>query len=163
MRIIPQELTLLRHIHKILPPFRLNAVSRDSHPRDHLDISATSHLPPSLSHVQNLISTRINAYHSILFHPFVCRQYPSTQPTNSSWWPTLTDNAMSLIINVSLTQGKEHNAAAGAPKGNSGYRRDEGFDSHPLSPTRNPNSQQPSIAANTYSGEHRNGLLCSRF
>ncbi|OAX31541.1 hypothetical protein K503DRAFT_777493 [Rhizopogon vinicolor AM-OR11-026] len=64
---------------------------------------------------------------------------------NSSWSPILADRAVLLIVDVPLAQ-------AGAPKSNSGYSVDEDFDSHPLSPTQNPNSQQPFTAANTNSG-----------
>ena len=53
----------------------------------------------------------------------------------------------------------QRSAVAGAPKGNSGNMVDEDFDSHPLSLVQNPNSQQPSTAANTNGGEHENGLL----
>ncbi|OAX33549.1 hypothetical protein K503DRAFT_804291 [Rhizopogon vinicolor AM-OR11-026] len=159
------ELALLRYLHKILPPFRLNAVFlRNSHPRDPLDISATSHLPPNLSQVHSGVNPEDNA------HQRASLQSSSTPSStinillrnmqNSNWWSILTDRAVSLIVDVPLAQGKECDAAAGTPKGNSGYMVDDDPDPDPLSPTQNPNSQRPSTAANTNSGEHGNGLLC---
>jgi hypothetical protein len=96
----------------------------------------------------------------------------------SNWWPIRTGHALPPIVDVPLTRGDQvcsvefyrcleiscmnvqRNAAAGAPKGNCGYRRDEEFDPPPTSPTQNANSQQLPAVAQTNTGEHGSGRLC---
>jgi len=57
----------------------------------------------------------------------------------------------------------QRNAAAGAPKGNGGYRRDEEFDSQPISSTQNVSSKQISATVQTNTGEHGSSRLCFCF
>jgi len=76
----------------------------------------------------------------------------------SKWWPPHTRHALPPVVDVPLTRGDQRNAAAGAPKVNGRFRRDEDFD--PPSQTRNTNSQQQPAVAQTNTGEHGSGRLC---
>ncbi|KAG1902686.1 uncharacterized protein F5891DRAFT_1022938 [Suillus fuscotomentosus] len=82
----------------------------------------------------------------------------------STWWSLQTDHASSAIVNVPLAQGKERNAAAGAPRRkNDEWIPDEDHVSPPPSP--NPDSQQPITAGQvrTNAGEHGGSQLCFCF
>ncbi|KAG2741924.1 hypothetical protein P692DRAFT_201810016 [Suillus brevipes Sb2] len=72
----------------------------------------------------------------------------------STWRSLQRDHASPAIVDVPLAQGKERNAAAGAPRKDDEWIPYEDHVSPPPSP--NPDSQQPSAAgqikANT--GEH---------
>ncbi|OAX36744.1 hypothetical protein K503DRAFT_280398 [Rhizopogon vinicolor AM-OR11-026] len=92
-------------------------------------------------------------------HPILFRHFVYCQCNLSNWRPIHTGRALRLVVDVPLTRGDERNAAAGAPRGNGGHRRDEDFDSCPPSPTRNPNSQPAFPVAQTNTGDH--GSSCS--
>jgi len=90
-----------------------------------------------------------------------------------SSWPFHTGHSLPPVVTVPLAHGKEvcpvepnlviecshfnfqRNAAAGAPKCDRGYRRDEEFDSPPSSP-----SSDSRRAAQEVTGEHGRGRLC---
>ncbi|KAG1762992.1 hypothetical protein EV702DRAFT_1052004 [Suillus placidus] len=85
----------------------------------------------------------------------------------SSWWPVRGGHAQPRIVDVSLAQAKEarsihfliRNAAAGAPKRNKDIVPDEFLDP----PSPNPDSQQPTGAVQTNTGEHGGDRSCFCF
>ncbi|OAX31457.1 hypothetical protein K503DRAFT_83589 [Rhizopogon vinicolor AM-OR11-026] len=104
------ELVLVRYLY-ILPPFHLNAVSpRNSHPCGPLDIFATSYLPPNLSQMRSGVNPEDNSRRtsmSITQSSFTSSFTVNIHPRNlqkSNWWPTLTDRAVSFIVDVHLAQ-----------------------------------------------------------
>jgi hypothetical protein len=118
-------------------------------PRNPLDFPATAPLPRSLvnphENVQPL-TTRSSAPASTTLK--------SRLHSLSTWRPLQTGHASSAIVDVPLAQGKERNAAAGAPRKDDEWIPYEDHVSPPPSP--NPDSQQPSAARQikTDTGEH---------
>ncbi|OAX33545.1 hypothetical protein K503DRAFT_804288 [Rhizopogon vinicolor AM-OR11-026] len=67
------------------------------------------------------------------------------------------------LLSMYLTRSDERNAAAGAPKGNNGYRCDEKYDSRPPSPNGNHNSHPSSAVAQPNTGDHGSSWSCFCF
>lgn len=154
----PQQPTFLRYLRKLLPSFS-DAVRpiRNNEPRDSLDFPATSPLPPN--------------------------RFPSAQATTQSRFARLPPPSKSStatpttfksrirhllvglrIVNVSLAQGKQRNAAAGAPaKDDNDLIRDEDYVSPPPSPTPGSQPQSAARPINVTSGEHGSGRSCFCF
>ncbi|OAX30778.1 hypothetical protein K503DRAFT_172509 [Rhizopogon vinicolor AM-OR11-026] len=143
---IPQELALLHYLHTILPPFRLNAVPRNSHRRDPLDISATSYLPPNLSQVRSGVNPEDNSQRASLNHLRLLRLHVNIHATcktqtsllimrcclSSMYILRRVKRCASMVLIVARDApciNPQRNAAAGAPKSNSSYKVDEDFDS----------------------------------
>ncbi|KAG1752474.1 uncharacterized protein EDB91DRAFT_1243239 [Suillus paluster] len=168
----PQRRGLFRYLRKFLPS-RTNAVPpvQNSQPRDPLNFPVTSPLPPNyfssvqattrrFSHLDPQESSRSTP------PPLVIQSSATTSTTFmsllhnlSTWWPVRPGHP---FVDVPLAQGKERNAGAGAPKINEGWIRDEDYiPSTP--PSSNPDSQQPSAAAQITTGEHGSGRLCGCF
>ncbi|KAJ8586681.1 WD40 repeat-like protein [Rhizopogon salebrosus TDB-379] len=134
--------TFIGHLRKHLPfSFGIDSVPRVQidDPRDPLD-------------------SRPHAAASIILAPAPPSTVRSSLRHMSNWWPARTGHALPPIVDVPLAQGKERNAAAGARKGNGGYRRDEDFDTPPPPPNSDP--EPTSALVQIDAGEHGGCCLC---
>ncbi|KAG1802350.1 uncharacterized protein BJ212DRAFT_1439180, partial [Suillus subaureus] len=152
----PQQPSFLRYLRKLLPSFS-DAVRpiRNGEPRDPLDFPATSPLPPNRFPPTQATTKSRSA-----------RLLPASQSSTAT--PTTfisrIRSARLPIVDAPLAQGKERNAAAGAPpKDDDDLIRDEDYVSPPPSPT--PGSQPRSAARpiNVTFGEHGSGRSCFCF
>ena len=114
---------------------------------------SSNHLPtlPLLSH---------HAYTSCESGgPFIQVMYCHLSSMFLSHGVTRCARLFSLLSLISCMDFQS-NATAGAPKGNGGFRRDEDFDPPQPSSNQNTDSQQPSAATQTNTGEHGSGRFC---
>ncbi|OAX36216.1 hypothetical protein K503DRAFT_802202 [Rhizopogon vinicolor AM-OR11-026] len=149
--------------------------------QDHSHASVACDARPLLSaryrlgtFASSLLRPRPNALFdrvSYLFHPsqpnpneltevFRPISLPPPISISPALWRIRACRAEPPIVDVPFAQGKERNAAAGAPKGNGGYRRGEDFDPPTPPSSLNPNSRQPSATVQTTISECMEGTGC---
>ncbi|KAG2052695.1 WD40 repeat-like protein [Suillus hirtellus] len=154
----PRRPVIIGFLRKLLPPRTdMARPIRTNEPRNPLDFPATAPLPRSI----------VNPHDDNC--RFTTTQSSAPTPTTfksrlSTWWSLQTNHASPAIVDVPLAQGKERNAAAGAPRRkNDEWIPDEDHVSSPPSP--NPDSRQPTTAGQvkTNAGEHGSSGLCFCF
>ncbi|KAG1877389.1 hypothetical protein F4604DRAFT_618841 [Suillus subluteus] len=161
----PQQPTFFRYLRKLLPSSsRTDAIRpiRNNERRGPLDFPATSPLPPNRFPSAQATTQSRSA-----------RLPPSSQSSTAT--PTTVKSRIRHllvglpIIDVPLAQGKERNAAAGAPAkdddddDDDDLIRDEDYVSPPPSPTPGSQPQSAARPINVTSGEHGSGRSCLCF
>ncbi|KAG2093915.1 uncharacterized protein F5147DRAFT_720483 [Suillus discolor] len=156
----PQRPAFLHYLRKLLPSSsRTNALRpiQNHEPSDPLDFPATLPLPPNYSPSGQATTQSRSA-----------RLPPASQ--SSTAVPTTFKSrirhlsARLPIVDVPLAQGKERNAAAGAPpKRNDDWIPDEDHVFPPPSPTPGSQPQSAARPINVTSGEHGNDHSCFCF
>lgn len=156
----PQRPAFLHYLRKLLPSSsRTNARRpiRNHEPRDPLDFPATLPLPPNYSPSGQTTTQSRSA------------RLPPASQSSTAVPTTFKSRIRNLsarlpIVDVPLAQGKERNAAAGAPrKRNDDWIPDEDHVSPPPSPTPGSQPQSAARPINVTSGEHGNDHSCFCF
>lgn len=150
---VDPRLPILLYIRKLL---RLGLPVRNDQPRDPLDFPATSPLPQSLSpsghsdvdpHENSRATPALPATRSTFIAPTVFTTRPNHLRAGRAPPPS---------ADVPYAQGKERNAAAGAPKKDDDIVPDEFLDP----PSPHPDSQEPTAAVKFDTGEHGSNRSC---
>lgn len=131
---------------------------RTNEPRNPLDFPATVPLPRPYAHAQENFQPSTTQSSAPASSTFKSRLHHL-----STWRPFQTGHTSPAIVNVSFAQGKERNAAAGAPRKDDEWIPYEDHVSPPPSP--NPDSRQLNAAGQikTDAEEHGSSRLCFCF